>query len=244
MKYAALILTLLLAPSFASAAIARDTFGIGTASAVTSHTDSITLGASATVLIVFHAYSTGTESTPTWNGTNMTAIAGLSNFAITSGTYKASAYYINNPTTGTANLVTGTNVSAYQQAYWCSYTGTDTTSAVIDNNNHGTVTTGASLSSSITVNTANSWVCGLGLNNAGPAPTTATGVMTKLTSNGNMTSILMDSAGAQTTGSKSYGFSGGNAGGSSQVMAVSIAPASAVTLQQSIIGLVHAFWVW
>jgi hypothetical protein len=248
----ALALLFLLTPALANAAIARDNSAVGSVGAAVTRTDSYTVGASATLLVVFHVYNTdsdtNTDITATWNGTNMTQITGLNSvpamLGCSGGTcYRMSGWYMTNPTTGTHDVVTGTTGSEFQQAYIYSYNGTKTDASVIDAaNTSSTASDVTLLSSNITVVAANSWIAALGVNNAG-APTTATGVVSTLTTNGSMASIMLDSNGAVSAGSNAYGFSGAPAG-SSGVFAVSIAPAADATLLTPIIGLVRAFWSW
>lgn len=215
----------------AIAAIARDTSLTGTASTVTSHTDAYTVGASATLLVVFHVFSTAPDSTATWNGSNMTVITGLDEVAAfnCSGgcAYKMTGWYMNSPTTGTHNVVTGTSGSAFQQAYIYSYNGTDTTSAVIDGTNtKGPTGSASSLSSNITVTAANSWIVALAINSSASAGIAGSGAITKLTYTGSMTSMTADSNTTVSTGSVAYGYTGA-ASSEGNLFAISIKEASA-----------------
>lgn len=210
-------------------AISRDATLTGTASAVVSHTDSFTVGATASLLLVFHVYNTtagpSTETTATWNGSNMTAVTGLN--AVTAYTvgYKFTAWYMNNPTTGTHDVVTGTTNSEYQQAYIYSYIGTQTTSSVIDGaNTKGATGSASTLSSNITVTASNCWIVALAINAAASAGFAGSGAITKIAYDGNMTSMTADSNGTVSTGSIAYGYTGANAGAEGNLFAVSIAP--------------------
>lgn len=210
-------------------AISRDSSATGTASAVTSHTDSYTVGATASLLIVFHVYNTtagpSTETTATWNGNNMTAITGLNAIVAYTVGYKFTAWYMTNPDTGTHNVVTGTTNSEYQQAYIYSYIGTDTTSAVIDGTNaYGPTGSASAISSNITVTASNCWIVALGINAAASAGFTGSGAITKLLYTGSMTAMTADSNGTVGTGSIAYGFTGANGAAEGNLFGVSIAP--------------------
>lgn len=135
------------------------------------------------------------------------------------------AWYMNSPTTGTHDVVTGTTNSEYQQAYIYSYTGTDTTSAVIDGNNtKGATGSAGTLSSNITVTASNCWIVALAINAAASAGFTGSGAITKIAYDGNMTSMTADSNGTVSTGSIAYGYTGANSGAEGNLFAVSIKP--------------------
>lgn len=125
----------------------------------TSISQNITVGAGATILVVWIIEDNTTadrlNSTPQYNGSNMTqAIATITNASVNSRMY---AYYIANPTSGTHAVTYSFSSSTQNELVFESLLNSATSPEGTTSNAASTST----LTLTVTVSTANSWLLGV-----------------------------------------------------------------------------------
>ncbi len=222
------IIVLLLAPSLSYAAIARDVHDKVAGGVDTGKTLSLNIASGAVLFCL--TYAENNSAACSWNGTSMTKIVTATN----SANYWLTVFFLGNPTSGTHNLVSS-NTSVYNSLYGVSYTGASTANPTVSDNQ----ISASAASITDTLSTANNaWYVGLGNGQSLTGTTNAT-----LLDTDNPTfQADFDSNGA--AGSNSMTISR-SPNGIIGLAAVALQePAAAASLQQSILGLVNAFWIW
>lgn len=219
-------------------AIARDNSGkINYTGSTTSISTSYTCTGSNLLLVAFLGFNGVTAPTlgATYNGVAMSKVGSVG-FVGSGSTRGFQAFILVAPATGSNTIAFSSSATCGMEALFASYTGCAQTGQP-DNNNQTTGSTGTSISSSITINTASSWLAAVGLNDNTSGEGTGTGVLTSLIYNTITGTTMGDSNGTLTTGSKSYGFSFPGGSGNTGLIGVSIAPTSTIhstTLTESI----------
>lgn len=216
-------------------AIALDTtssaFGTGSGSG-TTFSWSHTVGVGSTVLIVAVLGTADTITAVTVGATSILAnLIAKTNTTLGAGN-EIYYFYMNNPPSG-AQTIAGTfsNSQGVLWAFASTFTGTDTTSAVVDSSHADYISTGSgapsqTLAQSTTVVTANSWILGVNVfSNGGTVTINNSAVIRQQVSPPGAT--YWDSNAAETAGSHSFTSTTTAAGDRWSGLAISIKPPSA-----------------